>query len=98
MLSVRSLLPCPVTSAYSQYAPPRELRIRGPQQDVPHSIPECHIPLSLGKVLGESEFEKRLAEIHDAADREMFRAQWSKTRKYYEGPQKKGQPGGRFSV
>ena len=27
----------PITSAYSQYAPPRELRIRGPEQDAPHS-------------------------------------------------------------
>ena len=28
----------------------------------------------------------------------MFEAQWSKTRKYYDGPQKKGKEGGRFSI
>ncbi len=37
----------------------------------------------------KSEFEKQLADIPDPADREMFRTQWSKTRKYYEGPAKK---------
>ncbi len=58
----------------------------------------CPDTAILGKVLGESEFEKRLAEIHDPADREMFRAQWSKTRKYYEGPAKKVGEGGMFSI
>ena len=32
------------------------------------------------------------------ADLQMFRAQWSKTSKYYEGPQKKGQEGGMFQI
>jgi pyruvate ferredoxin oxidoreductase beta subunit len=58
----------------------------------------CPDTAILGKVLGESEFEKRLGEIHDPADREMFRAQWSKTRKYYEGPAKKVGEGGMFSI
>jgi pyruvate ferredoxin oxidoreductase beta subunit len=58
----------------------------------------CPDTAILGKVLGESEFEKRLAEIHDEADRAMFRAQWSKTRKYYEGPAKKVGEGGMFSI
>jgi len=58
----------------------------------------CPDTAILGKVLGESEFEKRLNEIHDPADREMFRAQWSKTRKYYEGPAKKVGEGGMFSI
>ena len=29
---------------------------------------------------------------------QAFEAQWSKTRKYYDGPQKKGLPGGRFAI
>ena len=36
----------------------------------------------------------KLAAIPDPADREMFAGQWSKTRKYYEGPEKKGREGG----
>ncbi len=58
----------------------------------------CPDTAILGKVLGESDFEKRLGEIHDPADREMFRAQWAKTRKYYEGPAKKVGEGGMFSI
>src|SRR6188474_2744509 len=52
----------------------------------------------LGKVLAESDYEKKMAEIKDPADREMFRAQWSKTRKYYEGPAKKQGEGGMFNI
>ncbi len=58
----------------------------------------CPDTAILGKVLGESDFEKRLGEIHDPTDREMFRAQWAKTRKYYEGPAKKVGEGGMFSI
>jgi pyruvate/2-oxoacid:ferredoxin oxidoreductase beta subunit/NAD-dependent dihydropyrimidine dehydrogenase PreA subunit len=58
----------------------------------------CPDTAILGKVLSEGEFEQRMATISDAADREMFRKQWSKTRKYYEGPAKKGGEGGMFSI
>ncbi len=58
----------------------------------------CPDTAILGKVLGESEFEKRLSKISDPADRELFRQQWSKTRKYYEGPAKKLGEGGLFSI
>src|SRR5215207_5938306 len=44
----------------------------------------CPDTAILGKVLSESEFEKKVADIADPADREMFRQQWSRTRKYYE--------------
>src|SRR6186997_1298180 len=47
----------------------------------------CPDTAILGKVVSESDFENRLSKIADPADREMFRAQWAKTRKYYEGPQ-----------
>ncbi len=58
----------------------------------------CPDTAILGKVLSESDFEKRVAEIPDAADRELFRKQWSKTRKYYEGPAKKVGEGGMFMI
>src|SRR3954447_20292279 len=68
--------------------------------DIPEYIPSnctgcmdcvtlCPDTAILGKVLGENEFEKRVQAISDPAEREAFREQWSKTRKYYEGPQKK---------
>src|SRR5918995_2782947 len=41
----------------------------------------CPDTAILGKVVGERDFEQKIAGISDAAEREMFRAQWSKTRK-----------------
>ena len=58
----------------------------------------CPDTAILGKVLSETEWEKKLAEISDEADRELYRRQWSRTRKYFEGPSKKGQEGGLFSI
>src|ERR1043166_3843859 len=58
----------------------------------------CPDTAILGKVLSESEFEARVAEISDATDRESFRQQWARTRKYYEGPAKKTGQGGVFSI
>jgi pyruvate/2-oxoacid:ferredoxin oxidoreductase beta subunit/NAD-dependent dihydropyrimidine dehydrogenase PreA subunit len=77
--------------------------------DIPEYIPSnctgcmdcvtlCPDTAILGKVISESEFEKKMAEIKDPAEREMFRAQWSKTRKYYEGPAKKVGEGGMFNI
>ncbi|MCE9526690.1 MAG: 4Fe-4S binding protein [Planctomycetales bacterium] len=57
----------------------------------------CPDTAILGKVIGEKEFEKRVASI-DPTEREAFRAQWSKTRKYYEGPAKKTGEGGLFGI
>src|SRR5215475_13755245 len=65
--------------------------------DIPEYIPSnctgcmdcvtlCPDTAMLGKVLSESDWQKQLDAIKDPADREMFQAQWSKTRKYYEGP------------
>src|SRR3954447_10556828 len=53
-------------------------------------VTECPDTAILGKVLSEPEFEEKLRAIPDAADRDMFRRQWSRTKKYYEGPKKKG--------
>src|SRR3984893_7933818 len=61
-------------------------------------VTECPDTAILGKVLSEPEWEEKLKSIADPADREMFRKQWAKTKKYYEGPQKKGLPGGMFNI
>jgi len=61
-------------------------------------VTECPDTAILGKVLAESELEEKLGGIEDPADHRMFETQWSKTRKYYDGPKKKGQEGGRFAI
>ena len=61
-------------------------------------VTECPDTAILGKVISEPDLEAKLAEIPNEEDRQVFEAQWSKTRKYYEGPQKKGLPGGRFAI
>lgn len=58
----------------------------------------CPDTAILGKVIAEPEFEKKLQAIDDEADRAMFEGQWSRTRKYYDGPKKKGMDGGRFGI
>ncbi len=60
-------------------------------------VTECPDTAILGKVLSESQLEEKLNEL-PAEDREMFRAQWSKTKKYYDGPKKKGKEGGMFNI
>jgi pyruvate/2-oxoacid:ferredoxin oxidoreductase beta subunit/Pyruvate/2-oxoacid:ferredoxin oxidoreductase delta subunit len=61
-------------------------------------VTECPDTAILGKVLSEVEFEEKLKLIPDESDREMYRQQWSKTKKYYEGPKKKNLPGGMFNI
>jgi pyruvate/2-oxoacid:ferredoxin oxidoreductase beta subunit/NAD-dependent dihydropyrimidine dehydrogenase PreA subunit len=61
-------------------------------------VTQCPDTAILGKVLAESDLETKLLEVENEDDREMFGAQWSKTRKYYDGPKKKGKEGGRFSI
>src|SRR6516225_1050141 len=60
-------------------------------------VTECPDTAILGKVLSEVEWEQKLQTVPEA-DRAMYRAQWSKTKKYYDGPKKKGQPGGMFQI
>ncbi len=60
-------------------------------------VTECPDTAILGKVLSEPEWEEKMKTVPEA-DREMYRKQWSKTKKYYEGPQKKKQPGGMFQI
>jgi pyruvate/2-oxoacid:ferredoxin oxidoreductase beta subunit/NAD-dependent dihydropyrimidine dehydrogenase PreA subunit len=61
-------------------------------------VTQCPDTAILGKVLAEPELEEKLNSIEDEQDRTMFEHQWSKPRKYYEGPMKKGKPGGRFAI
>ncbi len=61
-------------------------------------VTECPDTAILGKVLAEADLEGKLQAIPDAGEREMFAHQWSRTKKYYEGPKKKGQDGGRFAI
>ncbi|MCA9099598.1 MAG: 4Fe-4S binding protein [Planctomycetales bacterium] len=61
-------------------------------------VTQCPDTAILGKVLSESHLEQKLAEISDEADRELFRKQWAKTRKYYDSSKKKGQDGGVFNI
>ena len=61
-------------------------------------VTECPDTAILGKVLGEDEWETKLAAIPEA-DRAMFREQWSKTKKYYDGGAKKNAGvGGMFNI
>src|SRR6266478_4813036 len=46
-------------------------------------VTECPDTAILGKVLSEEELEKKVMTIPEV-DRPMFRAQWAKTKKYYD--------------
>jgi pyruvate/2-oxoacid:ferredoxin oxidoreductase beta subunit/NAD-dependent dihydropyrimidine dehydrogenase PreA subunit len=61
-------------------------------------VTECPDTAILGKVLAESDLAEKLAAVEDPDDRALFERQWSRPRKYYDGPKKKGQEGGRFAI
>ncbi len=61
-------------------------------------VTECPDTAILGKVLAEADLEAKLAKIADPADRAMYRAQWSKTKKYYDASKKKLGDGGMFQI
>src|SRR5204862_1629996 len=54
-------------------------------------------PASLSEVLYETEWEQKLLTSPEA-DRAMYRAQWSKTKKYYDAGKKKHGDGGMFQI
>lgn len=58
----------------------------------------CPDTAILGKVLSEPTLENKLQAISDENERAMFEHQWSRTRKYYEAPKKKGKDGARFAI
>src|SRR5438105_7725316 len=60
-------------------------------------VTECPDTAILGKVLSETELKQKLLTIPEA-DREMYRAQWSKTKKYYDAGKKKTGDGGMLHI
>ncbi len=96
----RSLVPAGTASLrdFSYVAPEIPVYISDKCTACMDCVTECPDTAILGKVLSESEFQAKMETITNDHDRKMFAAQWSKTRKYYEGPQKKGQEGGVFSI
>src|SRR3989442_10512848 len=60
-------------------------------------VTECPDTATLGKVLSETELEDKVAMLPEA-DRPMFRAQWSQTKKYYDAGKKKLGVGGMFNI
>ncbi len=60
-------------------------------------VTECPDTAILGKVLSEEELQQKLQTIPEA-DRAMFAAQWSKTKKYYDAGKKKVGIGGMFNI
>src|SRR5215471_18607984 len=60
-------------------------------------VTECPDTAILGKVIPEDEWEKKMAAIPEA-DREMYKKQWSKTKKYYDAGKKKLGVGGMFQI
>jgi ferredoxin len=96
----RSLIPAGTATLrdFSYVAPEIPEYIRENCTGCMDCVTQCPDTAILGKVLAESDLEQRLGTIGDEADRKMFEAQWSQTRKYYDGPKKKGQEGGRFAI
>src|SRR5262245_8978678 len=60
-------------------------------------VTECPDTAILGKVLSEPELEEKLKLIPEA-DREMYRKQWYKTKKYYDGGKKRAGARGMFQI
>jgi pyruvate/2-oxoacid:ferredoxin oxidoreductase beta subunit/NAD-dependent dihydropyrimidine dehydrogenase PreA subunit len=60
-------------------------------------VTQCPDTAILGKVLSESEWEAKVNNVPDS-DRTYFRAQWAKTRKFYEGQKKKQGEGAIFGI
>ena len=96
----RSLVPAGTATLrdFSNIAPEIPLFIPENCTGCMECVTECPDTAILGKVISEPELEERLKTIPDEGDREMFRKQWAKTKKYYEAPQKKGMPGGMFNI
>lgn len=61
-------------------------------------VTECPDTAILGKAIPASRVEQALAEIDDPAEREWVRSHWSRTRKYFDVPEKKGEEGALFGI
>lgn len=96
----RSLIPAGTATLrdFSYVAPEIPEYIPGNCTGCMDCVTECPDTAILGKVLAESDLEEKVSDVVEGDDREMFVQQWSKPRKYYDGPKKKGQEGGRFAI
>src|SRR5437868_1683109 len=95
----RSLVPAGTATLrdFSNIAPEIPIYITENCTGCMDCVTECPDTAILGKVLSEPELEEKLKTIPEA-DRAMYRAQWSKTKKYYEAGIKKKLPGGMFQI
>lgn len=98
--TARSLIPAgtAVLRDFSYVAPEIPAYVRENCTGCMDCVTECPDTAILGKVLAESDVESKLSAIPDDGDREFFEKQWSKPRKYYDGPKKKNMEGGHFSI
>src|SRR5438128_7039191 len=93
----RSLVPAGTASLrdFSYISPEIPLYITENCTGCMDCVTECPDTAILGKVLSEDELEQRM-QIIPEADREMYKKQWSKTKKYYDAGKKKVGDGGMF--
>ncbi len=98
--TARSLVPAGTAALrnFSNIAPEIPIYIAENCTGCMECVTECPDTAILGKVLAEPTLEEKLRDIPDEADREMFRRQWSKPRKYHDAAVKQGKPGGRFAI
>lgn len=98
--TARSLIPAGTANLrdFSYVAPEIPVYIPENCTGCMECVTECPDTAILGKVLAEPTLEEKLRAIPDDADREHFARQWSKPRKYYDGPIKQDKPGGRFAI
>jgi pyruvate/2-oxoacid:ferredoxin oxidoreductase beta subunit/NAD-dependent dihydropyrimidine dehydrogenase PreA subunit len=60
-------------------------------------VTECPDTAILGKVMSETEWNAKMLTVPEA-DRERFKKEWSKTKKYYDAYKKKLGDGGMFNI
>ncbi len=91
----RSLVPAGTATLrdFSNIAPEIPLYIPENCTGCMDCVTQCPDTAILGKVLAEAELEEKLATIADAADREIYRPQWARTKKYFDAPQEEGAVG-----
>jgi pyruvate/2-oxoacid:ferredoxin oxidoreductase beta subunit/NAD-dependent dihydropyrimidine dehydrogenase PreA subunit len=95
----RSLIPAGTATLrdFSNIAPEIPVYITENCTGCMDCVTECPDTAILGKVLSETELEEKIKAIPEA-DRAMYRAQWSKTKKYYDAGKKKTGAGGMFQI
>jgi pyruvate/2-oxoacid:ferredoxin oxidoreductase beta subunit/ferredoxin len=61
-------------------------------------VTECPDTAILGKAIPASKVARALETIDDESERAWVRSHWSRTRKYYDVPEKKGEEGALFGI